>query len=97
MFWGVMLIMIYEGFYSSTSQAQPMALPQVISYVWLGQALLVLLPWNVDPEIRALVRSGAVAYELCRPVDLYNLWFVRALAWRTTESRRRPSSSRRPA
>jgi ABC-2 type transport system permease protein len=30
-----------------------------------------------------MVRSGAVAYELCRPIDLYSLWYVRALAWRT--------------
>jgi ABC-2 type transport system permease protein len=80
---GLTLIMIYESFYASTDQLQPMTFPQVVSYVWLGQALLALLPWNVDTEVRAMVRSGAVAYELCRPLDLYNLWFMRAMAWRT--------------
>jgi hypothetical protein len=25
----------------------------VVSYVWLGQALLALLPWNADAELRA--------------------------------------------
>jgi ABC-2 type transport system permease protein len=30
-----------------------------------------------------MVRSGAVAYELCRPVDLYGLWYARAVAHRT--------------
>jgi ABC-2 type transport system permease protein len=29
------------------------------------------------------VRDGNVAYELCRPVDLYALWFARAVAQRT--------------
>jgi ABC-2 type transport system permease protein len=42
-----------------------------------------MLPWNADADLRAMVRSGAVAYELCRPIDLYSLWYVRALAWRT--------------
>jgi ABC-2 type transport system permease protein len=82
-FFGVVLIMIYEGFYLSTDQPQPMTFPEVVSYVWLGQALLALLPWNVDAEIRAMVRSGAVAYELCRPLDLYTLWYMRAMAQRT--------------
>ena len=64
-----------------------MAFAQVASYVWLGQALLAMLPWNVDAEIRAMIRSGAVAYELCRPIDLYGLWFARALAQRTAPTR----------
>jgi ABC-2 type transport system permease protein len=79
---GLILIMIYEGFYSSSTQAPPIRFSQIVSYVWLGQALLALLPWSVEAEIRAMVRNGTVAYELCRPVDLYNLWFARALAWR---------------
>jgi ABC-2 type transport system permease protein len=81
---GLVLIMIYEGFYrSSAPEARPMAFAQVASYVWLGQALLAMLPWNVDAEIQAMVRSGAVAYELCRPIDLYGLWFARSVAHRT--------------
>lgn len=30
-----------------------------------------------------MIRSGAVAYELTRPIDLYALWYVRAVALRT--------------
>lgn len=82
-FFGLVMIMVYEAFYRSSDKPQPMSLAQIVSYVWLGQALLALLPWNADQEVKAMVRSGAVAYELCRPIDLYNLWFVRAMAWRT--------------
>jgi ABC-2 type transport system permease protein len=82
-FFGLMLLGIYEAFYRSTDRPQPMAFADVVSYVWLGQALLAMLPWNVDAEVRAMVRSGAVAYELCRPVDLYGLWYARSIAWRT--------------
>ncbi len=83
-FFGLVLIMGYEAFYASSSAAvQPMTFAQLVSYVWLGQALLSMVPWNADSELRALVRSGAVAYELCRPIDLYGLWFARAVAQRT--------------
>ena len=59
-----------------------MTFPQVLVYIWLGQALLALLPWNVDKEIAEQIRSGGVAYELLRPVDLYGFWFARTLAFR---------------
>jgi len=83
LFFGLVIVMIYEAFYRSSRAPQPMAYREVVTYVWLGQALLAMLPWNVDPEIRAMVRSGAVAYELLRPFDLYTCWYCRALAWRT--------------
>jgi ABC-2 type transport system permease protein len=83
-FFGLTLIMIYEAFYSSSASAiQPMAFSRVASYVWLGQALLSMLPWNADPELRQQVRSGAIAYELARPIDLYGMWYARAVALRT--------------
>ena len=82
-FFGLVFLGIYEAFYRSTPRPQPMSFAEVVSYVWLGQALLAMLPWNADAEVRAMVRSGAVAYELCRPIDLYNLWYARAVAWRT--------------
>ena len=83
LFFGLVLIMVYEAFYASNAAARPMTFGQLVSYVWLGQALLAMLPWNVDAEVRAMVRNGAVAYELCRPLDLYSFWYARALAWRT--------------
>jgi ABC-2 type transport system permease protein len=82
-FFGLVLLMIYEAFYRSTTANPPMLFAEVVSYVWLGQALLAMLPWNADAELRAMIRSGTVAYELCRPIDLYSLWYARALAWRT--------------
>lgn len=83
-FFGLVFLGVYDAFYrSSPDQAQPISFPQVVSYVWLGQMMWATLPWNADAEVRAMVRSGAVAFELCRPVDLYGLWYARALAWRT--------------
>lgn len=82
-FFGLVFIMVYEAFYRSSAGPQPMSFASLASYIWLGQALFAMVPWNAEPELRAMVRSGAVSYELCRPVDLYTMWFARALAMRT--------------
>lgn len=78
--WGVMKILVMAAFYR-TAPHQPMSLAQVVSYTWLGQAFLVLLPWNADPDVVEMVRTGAVAYERLRPVDTYGWWYARGLAW----------------
>jgi ABC-2 type transport system permease protein len=44
--------------------------------------MFALLPWTIDHEIRGMIRSGAVAYELARPIDLYGFWYSRNLAGR---------------
>ncbi|MDR3512509.1 MAG: hypothetical protein P4L73_12815 [Caulobacteraceae bacterium] len=78
--WGVMKILVLAAFYRGAPH-QPMSLGQAVGYTWLGQAFLVMLPWNADPDVVEMVRSGAVAYERLRPVDTYAYWYVRALAW----------------
>ena len=81
-FWGLIRVMIFEAFYRSSTAVQPMTLPEVVNYVWLGQAMFALLPWFLDGEIRTMIRSGTVAYELVRPLDLYTFWYFRAIASR---------------
>lgn len=83
-FFGLVRIMILRAFYAaSATAAAPMALPHVTGYVWLGQATLLLIPWRGDEDVTEQIRTGNVVYELTRPLDLYGLWFARALAWRT--------------
>jgi ABC-2 type transport system permease protein len=78
---GVIRILIFAAFYAGGAAHAPMSLANAITYTWLGQAMLVFLPWNADPDVTAMVRTGAVAYERLRPVDNYAWWFVRAMAW----------------
>lgn len=82
-FWGLVRVAIFTGFYASTTVAQPLAEHEVVTYLWLTQALLMLLPWRPDPDVETLVRTGQVAAELVRPVDLYWFWYARALAQKT--------------
>ena len=59
-----------------------MTLPDVITYVWLGQAFLGIIDWGADPDVRQQVRTGTVAYEMLRPVDIPFYWFARVMAQR---------------
>ena len=79
--WGAIKLMVLAAFFRAATA--PMTLSQAIDYVWLGQALLTMLPWSVDPEIARMVRTGDVAYERLRPVDTYTFWYARSVARRT--------------
>jgi ABC-2 type transport system permease protein len=82
-FFGAVRIMIFTAFYESSSQPQPMALSQTTAYLWLSQAFLLLAMMGVDPDLAAMIRTGNVAYDLIRPVDLYNYWLARSFSSRT--------------
>ena len=83
MVWGFIRVMIFAAFFRSTTAAQPMSEAEVVTYIWLSQALLGVLPFRQDGDVAALVRTGNVAYEFLRPVDLFGLWFARGVALRT--------------
>jgi ABC-2 type transport system permease protein len=80
--WGAVKVMVFTAFLSG-SVASPMTLRQTVNYVWLGQALLMMLPWSADPELARMVRSGDIGYERLRPLDTYAYWYARAVARRT--------------
>ncbi|MDQ8001781.1 MAG: ABC-2 family transporter protein [Pseudomonadota bacterium] len=80
--WGGIKVMVLAAFYGSASAAgAPITLAQAVTYVWLAQGLLALLPWLGDPEVAQAVRSGSVAYDRLRPVDAYALWYARSAGW----------------
>lgn len=79
-FWGVMMIFIYEAFYQNGVDS-PMKWQELISYVWLGQIFFALLFFRVsDNEIMESIRTGNVAYEFVRPLNIYWMWFSKILA-----------------
>ncbi len=79
--WGTIKIMVLAAFYGAHPAAAPISLADAITYVWLGQALLALLPWLADPEVSQAVRSGGVGYDRLRPLDAYGYWYARTLGW----------------
>lgn len=86
-FWGFMEIMIFRAFYRADAAAFPMSFAATASYIWLQQAFLMFfVAWMMENEIIAAIISGDVAYELCRPVSIYNMWFSRSIAARLSRA-----------
>lgn len=82
-FWGFMYIMIFQAFYNSTSAVQPISFHQLVQVLWLQQSFLaIILLWFRDTELINQITSGNIAYELCRPVDLYKLWYAKLIGQR---------------
>lgn len=79
--WGGIRIMVFAAFYGINAAAAPISLANAVTYVWLGQALLALLPWVADPEIGQAVRTGGVGYDRLRPLDAYGYWYARTAGW----------------
>lgn len=83
--WGGLNILMYRAFYQSGANVFPMPFESLSSYLWLQQALLSLfMAWYFDNEIFDNIVSGNIAYELCRPCDIYNMWFTKNAAVRVS-------------
>lgn len=86
-FWGFMYLMMYKAFYSSDPSSIPMPFDQLSSYIWLQQGLMTLLfIWFWENDLFSSIENGNIAYELCRPVSLYNMWFTKILSTRLSRA-----------
>lgn len=77
MFFGLILIALYRALYAGRPQTVP--LQSVVTYVWLQQAFFLLLT-STDGELTENIKTGAIAYDLCRPVHWYAYYYLRAMA-----------------
>ena len=60
-----------------------MNLQEIISYLWLNQALLSLIyPWVRNNELLMLIKNGNISYEFVRPIDFFKKWFATLYAGR---------------
>lgn len=85
--WGFILTTTLMIFYNlGRSHNTAMTIEQGVTYIWLAQGFINLSPMQMDNEIYQKITSGDFAYELCRPLDLYNHWFMRALAQRLSST-----------
>lgn len=81
--WGGMTLLMFWAFYQNGENSFPMAFPELSSYIWMQQAFLAMfMTWFYDNEIFESITSGNIAYELCRPCDVYAMWFTKNMAIR---------------
>lgn len=86
-FWGFMEILVFAAFYRSNADAFPMKFQELSSYIWLQQSTIALfMIWFLDNELFTMITSGGVAYELCRPMDIYNMWYTKNVASRASRT-----------
>ena len=86
-FWGFISIMVFEAFYEYATNTPPISLKELITYIWLQQAFLVFITiWFRDNELFDHITSGNIAYELCRPCELYGFWYAKLLAQRLSSA-----------
>lgn len=85
--WGFMTLLMFRAFYRADPAGFPMSFSALSSYVWLQQAFLSLFAvWFTDQEIFQAITSGNIAYELCRPADIYTMWFAKNMALRISRA-----------
>ena len=82
-FFGLILVALYRALYAGKPQTLPLS--HVVSYVWLQQAFFRMLLAS-DPELLDKIRTGGIAYDLCRPLHLYGYYYARTLAQKMTGS-----------
>ena len=85
--WGTMEILLYRAFWLEHPERFPMGMDALASYIWLQQAFLTLFAmWTFEFDIINSIKTGTIAYELTRPVDLYAMWMTRSLALRLSRA-----------
>ena len=84
---GFMFISQYLAFYRTNPSAFPMEISQVVSYIWIQQAFLMLFfSWFFEGDIFSAITSGQIAYDLARPIDLYGKWYCQSIARRLSSA-----------
>lgn len=84
--WGFMYIMLYTTFINN-SDINTISSSQIVTYIWLQQAFFMLFAfWSVDKDIFDGITSGNLAYELTKPIKLYDIWFIKTLALKLSKT-----------
>jgi len=82
-FWGLMLLFIYRAFFGDALQSGGFTFSELVSFVWLQQAFLAfLMLYDWDSELLDTIVSGDISYELCRPINIYRVWYVKLFSKR---------------
>ena len=83
-FWALIEVVVLTVFFTygnnTGDSINGMTLSQGVSYIWLGQLMVMMQIPGIDSELMGKITSGDVGVELCRPLDLYWHWFARSAA-----------------
>lgn len=85
--WGVMECLAFKAIAEASGNSLPMNYSSIVTYIWLKESLYVLFStWAKDNDLFAMIENGNLAYELCRPLSIYSMWFSRMTGARISEA-----------
>lgn len=73
-FWGLMYISLYTAFMKK-DLPNGFTLHQMATYIWLGQAFLMMRFILMPSKSANDIVNGNVCYNFVRPIKLYNQWY----------------------
>ena len=92
-FFGFIYIMLYLAFYQGSTSVEvssisiislltgpstSISIQDMVTYLWLFQAFYCLIVIRmVDDELLDMIKNGNIAYELCKPLNIYFTWLVK--------------------
>lgn len=82
MFFAIFKNYILIAFVGSNEQLSPMSEIQTTSYIWLTQILFGIVPWTVNQNDFNSIRTGTVALDLIKPIDIFNFIFAKTISWK---------------
>lgn len=84
--WGFMEIFLYRAFYEANAETFPMTFEALATYIWMQQAFLTMfMVWVWEGDLFRSIENGDIAYELCRPISIYGMWFSQCMASRLSK------------
>jgi len=79
--WVYVRVAIVAVFYRHGNGQAGITLEQAAAMIWLQEMALNLMPgFGVDTTVWSRISRGDVGYDLVRPLDVYNHWYVSALS-----------------
>lgn len=75
-FFATVRIFVFSAFYAAQTEAMPLNLAEVTTYICLTQAFLMVLPVWGRSEIAETIKDGSIAMQLTKPVDFHGYWFA---------------------
>ena len=84
-FWGLMYIFLFTAFMSEKT-INGFSVQQMTSYIWLGQAFFALKYIMLPKNCGKMIASGDVCYNLIRPMNFYNQWFMQGMGERLSST-----------
>ncbi|HWI62283.1 MAG TPA: ABC-2 family transporter protein [Symbiobacteriaceae bacterium] len=76
----IIAVHFWRAVYSATPMVGGMDREQAVAYVLVANSVGMVISWSLIPEFGTMLRTGAIAHELVRPLDFQFRMFAKMFA-----------------